>query len=505
MSTDMILEHLYIVLTASMFSILIGLPLGIWAYTRKKAGKIILQVVDLLQTIPSLALLGMIMILLDPGKLTVILGITLYSLLPIVRNTCLGFEEVDPGIKEAAKGMGMTKLYRIFVVEFPLAFPTIFTGIRIAVVNAIGTAVFAAYVGGGGLGKVITQGIRVADLTMILSATAVLMVIAAGLDLLMGWFEKQMRKGGGGTKLMWIPAGVILAGCLIMTPMVQKKSSGLVLYDGDYSETQLMHKMVELLVEDRTDLEVTLLDQMSQVNNYKALLGSNHTCDMMISYDGTLLTTFLGQDVTNVPEGQSIYDYANEQVKTSQDLRMLEPIGFDNTYAVAVPESLAETYHLEKVSDLIPVAGELSFGAEQGFFSREGSMKFEPFAEFYGLNFKNVIPVDMGLKYTAINNGSFDVTVVYATDGLNKKAGLKILEDDLHFFPDYNGAFLVRNDMFERFEKQAPDLEAVLNLLAGKISTEQMAELTYEVDVAGRKVSEVAEEFLTEAGLLLQS
>ena len=160
MSWDLIFQHLFIVLAASLLSIAVGLPLGIWAYVSKTARPVILRIVDLLQTIPSLALLGIIMVVLDPGKLTVITGITLYSLLPIVRNTCLGLQEVDPGVKEAARGMGMSKPYRVLMVEFPLAFPTVFTGIRIAVVNAIGTAVFAAFVGGGGLGAGVALAIK---------------------------------------------------------------------------------------------------------------------------------------------------------------------------------------------------------------------------------------------------------------------------------------------------------------------------------------------------------
>lgn len=114
-------------------------------------------------------------------------------------------------------------------------------------------------------------------------------------------------------------------------------------------------------------------------------------------------------------------------------------------------------------------------------------MKYNPFVETYGLRFK-ATPVDMGLKYAAIENGSFDVSVVYATDGLNRKVGLKILEDDKSFFPDYNGAFLVRQDLLDQY----PEVAEILNLLAGKIPTEQMAELTYQVDVMGRTVDEVA-------------
>ena len=497
MTWSLICEHLFIVLAASILSIAVGLPLGIWAYVSKTARPFILRLVDLLQTIPSLALLGMIMVVLDPGKLTVVVGITLYSLLPIVRNTCLGLQQVDPGVKEAARGMGMSKPYRVLMVEFPLAFPTVFTGIRIAVVNAIGTAVFAAFVGGGGLGGVINRSIRIKDMGLLLGATGVLMVISVVLDLVMGWFENRMRKDKGGSKKMWIPVAAILVAFCLLLPYGRGSSGDILLYDGDYSETQLMHHMVKMLVEDQTDLTVTIQDQMSQVNNWNALKGDDHTCDLMISYDGTILTTFLHQDTTDVPEGTSIYDYVNEQL-TSYGMRQLEKLGFDNTYAIAVPQEIAEQYGLETVSDLVPVAPELVFGAEHEFFTLEGSMKYGPFTEFYGLSFKEWVPVDVSLKYTAIENGNFDVTEVYATDGLNRKVGLKILDDDKSFFPDYNGVFLVRDDLLERY----PELEGILNQLAGKIPTEQMSELTYQVDVLGRTVDDVAREFLVSQGLL---
>ena len=125
-------------------------------------------------------------------------------------------------------------------------------------------------------------------------------------------------------------------------------------------------------------------------------------------------------------------------------------------------------------------------------------MKYEPFVAFYGLNFKNHVSVDMGLKYSAIENGTFNVAVVYSTDGLNIKTGLKVLEDDLSFFPDYYGMYIVRGDLLERY----PEVEDILEQLTGKISTEQMTQLTYQVDVEGRTVDDVAREFLVSQGLL---
>ncbi len=108
----------------------------------------------------------------------------------------------------------------------------------------------------------------------------------------------------------------------------------------------------------------------------------------------------------------------------------------------------------------------------------------------------------MSLKYAAIGNGSFDVTEVFATDGLNRKAGLKVLEDDQSFFPDYNGALLVRSDTFEKFSSTAPNLEQVLSTLEGQISNEDMVEMTYRVDVLGESVDDVAADFLMTRGLI---
>ena len=181
---------------------------------------------------------------------------------------------------------------------------------------------------------------------------------------------------------------------------------------------------------------------------------------------------------------------------------LLDKLGFDNTYANAVPQDIADKYDLDKVSDLKKHAESLVFGAEHEFFNQEGSMKYGPFTKFYGLNFKDSVSVDVSLKYSAIEQGSFDVTEVFATDGLNKKANLKVLKDDKEFFPEYNGAFLVKEGTFSKFEKIAPNLDEVLAKLGGIISTEDMINMTYDVDVNGLSVDAVATEFLKSNDLI---
>lgn len=286
-----------------------------------------------------------------------------------------------------------------------------------------------------------------------------------------------------------------LAGC-----GASGKAPAIVIFDGQFSEMKIIHQMVKLLVEEKTDAKVDIRDEMSPVNSFNEVVKG--TADLMNSYDGTLLTTYLKLDTTDVPAGATLYDFANERAKAEKGVYLLDKLGINNTYAIAVPQHIADRYQLRTVSDLQPVAGELVFGAEHEFFSEEGSMKFYPFAEFYGLNFKEAKAIDLGLKYSAVESGNLDVTVVYATDGLNKKAQLKILEDDQSFFPEYNGALLVRSDLFERMKDTAPDLEAVLNQMGGIFTDEVMTDLTYAVDIDGKTPQAVAKEYLQQIGLI---
>jgi len=297
--------------------------------------------------------------------------------------------------------------------------------------------------------------------------------------------------------------GFLLCAAMIMaaTGCSPKEEATLIIYDGQYSESQIIHQMVKMLVEDQSDLKVEIKDEMSPVNNYKDLIKGGGS-SIMNSYDGTLLTTFLKKDVSDVPAGQSLYDYANGLASEQENVRLLAKMGHENTYAVGVPQALADKYNLKTISDLADVAGELVFGAEHEFFSEEGSMKFSPFSEFYGLEFKEAKAIEMALKYSAVESGNVDVTIVYSTDGLNKKAKLVVLEDDRSFFPEYNCALLVREDIFERFKDEAPNLEEILNQLGGIFTNEIMTDLTYEVDVDGRTPQEVAKDYLVEKGLL---
>jgi osmoprotectant transport system substrate-binding protein/osmoprotectant transport system permease protein len=193
----------------------------------------------------------------------------------------------------------------------------------------------------------------------------------------------------------------------------------------------------------------------------------------------------------------SVYDYAQQEGRKA-GVELLGKLGFENTYAVAVTKEVAQQYNLTKVSDLIPIADQLIFGAEHQFFDEEGTVRFKPFTTFYGLEFEDGISMDLTLKYAAMSSGNIDVTLVYGTDGLNLKYELVVLQDDWKFFPEYYGAYLVRTDLDEEF----PGVREALEKLTGTFTLESTIALNYQVDVEDKDPAQVAKDYLKSKGLI---
>jgi osmoprotectant transport system permease protein len=195
-------EHVVIVLTAVAIAILAGIPLGVFAHRRRRAGGFALRITDLIQTIPSLALFGFLIPLPWIGGIgarPAIVALVLYSLLPIVRSTLVGLRRVDPFVREAAVAMGMDDRQLLWSVELPLATPSIVAGIRIATVTAIGVATIAAAIGGGGLGTLIFRGVAMVDTRLILSGALPAAGLAIVADLVLTRVETHFarRRGEG--------------------------------------------------------------------------------------------------------------------------------------------------------------------------------------------------------------------------------------------------------------------------------------------------------------------
>ena len=189
------IQHIGLTFVSLLIAVVIGLPLGIYITRNRRAAGIVLGIAGVLQTIPSIALLGFLIPLLGIGPLPAITALFLYSLLPVIRNTCTGIDGVDPGVREAAAAMGMTAMQRLFRVDLVLAFPVIMAGIRTATVINVGVATLAAYIAAGGLGEFIFGGIALNNTNMILAGAIPAALLAIILDYLLSLLQRAGTKG----------------------------------------------------------------------------------------------------------------------------------------------------------------------------------------------------------------------------------------------------------------------------------------------------------------------
>ncbi len=189
-----ITEHIAIVAVAMAFATIIGIALGVLSYWKRKLGIYIIALAEIIQTIPSLALLALLMIIFGLGDVTMGVALVLYALLPIIRNTYTSLTELPPYIIDAARGMGMSRAQRLLKVEIPLSVPMIFSGLKVALVNSLSIAVMGVLIGSGGLGYIIYRGIQQRSMDRILLGAIPVVVIALLFDWGMGKIENRLQK-----------------------------------------------------------------------------------------------------------------------------------------------------------------------------------------------------------------------------------------------------------------------------------------------------------------------
>lgn len=293
------------------------------------------------------------------------------------------------------------------------------------------------------------------------------------------------------TKIMSVLT-LALAAILVFTGCA--KNDSIIIGSKDFGENIVIAEMLSQLVEAHTDLKVNRkLNLGGTFVNFNAI--KNDQIDVYPEYTGTGLTAHLKMDVVNDPDES--YRIVSEEFLKQWDIIWLEPFGLNNTYTLAVTPEVYETYGVETYSDLIPYAPDLVFGAEHEFFDRQDG--FDGLVDLYGFQFKGEpMKLNASLKYQAIGRGDMDVTDAFATDGPIKQYNLKILEDDLGFFPPYHAAPIVRKEVLDKH----PELKNVLNMLGGRLDDETMTELNYLVDVEGKAVEQVASEFLKSQNLV---
>ncbi|HEM3446556.1 TPA: ABC transporter permease/substrate-binding protein [Streptococcus suis] len=483
-------EHLRISLLALIIAIAIAVPLGLILSSKKRLTEWSLQITGIFQTIPSLALLGLFIPFMGIGTLPAVVALVIYAIFPILQGTLTGLGEIDPSLEEAATAFGMNKWEKLKKFKLALAMPILMSGIRTASIMIIGTATLAALVGAGGLGSFILLGIDRNDSALILIGA----VSSAVLAVLFGYGIRLLQDKKPKTILLALLVTLFTVGASYV-PMLNFSTKQLVIAGKLGAEPEILINMYKLLIEDQTDIKVEIKPNFGKTSFlYEAL--KSGSIDIYPEYTGTITSTLLKNspmDLSTNPE--EVYTYAKEAILEQDGLMYLAPMAFQNTYALAVTEDYAQKNGIEKISDLAKVQQTAVAGFSLEFNDREdGNIGLK---NLYNLQL-NVKTMEPALRYEAIKSGNVQIIEAYSTDSKVVTYKLKILEDDKQLFPPYQAAPLLSKETLEKY----PELEQVLGVLAGKISTEEMTRMNYAVDVEGKSAEQVAREYLEQEGLL---
>jgi len=487
---DLLIEHIQISFVALLLAGAIAIPLGIYLTKKDKIAEIIIGITAVLQTIPSLALLGLLIPLVGIGKVPAIIALVAYALLPILRNTYTGIKEVDASLIEAAEAMGMNTRKRLIKVELPLAMPVIMAGIRTAMVLIVGTTTLAALIGAGGLGDIILLGIDRNDTNLIILGA----IPAALLAIIFDFLLKQMEQISYKKASITIGSIVIVAFLMIITPMIMNQQKEIVIAGKLGAEPEILINMYKILIEEETDLQVELKPGFGKTSFVFNALDSG-SIDIYPEFTGTVISELLNE-TPNSTDREEIYEQARVGILEQYEFVLLEPMEFNNTYTLAVTNDLAKEHGLETMSDLKGLEDVLKVGFTLEFSDREDG--YIGIQDVYDLEFPNLQTMEPKLRYVAVESGEINLVDAYSTDSELEEYELTVLEDDEELFPPYQGAPLLREETAERY----PEIVEALNQLAHKVTDDEMREMNYRVNNDGEKPRDVAQEFLEKEGLI---
>src|SRR5215510_3586283 len=351
------LQHLFLVVAGTGAACMVGIPVGIMLTRRPSLSRPILAVANVLQTIPSLALFGFLIPILGRhgiGELPAIIALFLYSLLPIIRNTFTGISGVDPGVREAARGMGMTGWQMLTMVELPLSASMILAGVRVATVISVGTATIAAAIGAGGLGVFIFRGLRMNDTVSILAGAVPAALMALLIDFGLGLVEKRVAPGSGSraprksaalTRVGMAGAAAVL---IVVFLLMRSPASGhVVIGSKDFTEQVILGELLAQVIENKAGIQVERKFELSTDILHQAMVSGQ--IDLYPEYTGTAFTAILKHQP--VSDSRLVYDTVKQEYESKFGIEWLEPLGFNNTFAILVRNKDAERLNLKTISE----------------------------------------------------------------------------------------------------------------------------------------------------------
>ena len=500
-------------------AIVLAVPMGILASRVAPLRGPLLGVIGILQTIPSLAMLAILLALTGKiGALPAIIALALYALLPIVRNTLTGIQGVSPAALEAARGIGMTDRQQLWKVKIPLALPVIVAGIRTAAVTGVGIATLSAFIGAGGLGQFINRRLALSNTNLILLGAIPAALLALVVDFAigaMGWSLESCRHRHLPKRLqpvlralafllpLFIGLGGVIAyvtgaaiGPVPDFPLPtgdQGPKERVVIASKNFTEQLILGELMAQLIQERTELTV---ERRFNLGGTMICHGAivNGDVDIYAEYTGTGLTTILRREVLSDPD--EAFRVVAREYRNRFAIEWFQSFGFNNTYAITVRERDAQMHGWEKISDLKAPAPNLRAGFTSEFMERPDG--YPGLRNAYGLSFGEVRDLDPALMYEALAKEEVDVICAFATDGRIAAYKLKLLLDNRDFFPPYQAAPIVRKEVL----KSHPEIREALAPLSGLLNDATMQALNYKVDGKKRSPRDIAREFLKSHNLL---
>ncbi len=499
-------NHLLVTVIALATGAAISLPLGMFVARRQMWRYPTLTVVSLIQTIPSLALLALMVPMLAMlgvftswalgfqlsalGFWPTVIALTLYSMLPMVRNTVVGLLGVDPAVREAALGMGMTARQMRWRVELPLALPVILAGIRTATVWVVGIATLSTPVGQRSLGNFIFRGLQTRNWTMVLVGCVCAAALAIWLDLLLGGLE---RASATRKKVLGWTCGLLLVFIFVAglsgPALVNVFSSGQQAWSDQAAkmgESNGVKPTVRIGAKTFTEQYIlaSLIEQHLQQAGYPTRrlesLGStvvfdalaSDQIDVYVDYSGTLWANVLKRQGSG--ERTQVIETVTWYLAQQMGIRCLGPLGFENAYALAMRRDLAERKNIRTLADLAGHSGTMRIGGDYEFFGRP---EWRALRHGYQLSFRETVSFDATFMYQAAAQNEVEVIAAFSSDGRIAAYDLVTIEDPLQVIPPYDAVLLVGPTA-----AQDEALCNTLRQLLGGIDIAGMREANHRVD-----------------------
>ncbi len=499
-------QHVLLSLCALLLGLAISLPLGVAASRSAAVRWPSLFVASLIQTIPSLALLAMFYPLLLAlsavslawfghgfpalGFAPSLIALTLYSMLPILRNAVTGIRGVDPAVVEAADGMGMTGRQRLLWVELPLAAPVIMAGVRTAAVWTIGAATLATPVGQTSLGNYIFSGLQTENWVYVLFGCVASAVLALGADQLLGLIES-----GFSARRPWRiwagSIGLVVGVAAALSPLMATTTTATYKVGAkNFSEQYILAELIASRLR-ATGAVVSTKEDLGSATAYRAVASGE--VDVYIDYSGTLWANVLGHK--DNPGRAAVLSALTRTLKARDGVTVLGAVGFENAYALAMRADRAKALGIASVADLAAKAPSLKLGSDLEFLSRP---EWTVIRDAYGLSFARQTSYQPTFMYRALADGEADVISAFSSDGRIAADKLVILADPKGALPPYDAVILLSPRA-----GQDARLRKALSPLIGAISVSAMQAANFSIDRETHKLgpAEAARDLAKSAGL----